>query len=596
VVEYYDDVGSRLEAYKREGFQRLLKRVERGDIDWVAVECLDRFGVRSSAELGKFICHLQDHNVKLYCISEGLEATSDDAFTTLTTTISGLRSTDELKSRAHRSLKGRLKSFRNGTHSGGQCPYGFALSCTDTLGVELWRLEMIGPNQRVQVLPDGQKREFNGPRNSPRKNEAETLRLVPSLYSERQEWVHKCFTWWCNEDISYRAIATRLNDLGVDALNGKGWSGPRVQVLLSQPAYVVGACVGNKRGQGKVLGWKDGQEVGVERVAGRTGRTVKRDPSDYVWPDEPGTGIVDPEVWDAAQRKLNSKPNRAKTSRNPDAYLSSLLICDGCNCKLVGHHKKNRLTYICASHRAYKTACNCGINRVAHTFIEKLLLDKYFEEAELKLNLINQDPINALRSLQLMAWSRSRDYLGTLREMEQCLREAGVLITMEIDGQDYDCADIRAEYRSLHQARQEAQAAQIQVKEEELRGLVRNLGKLSSDLAIELAQQEVERLGQELDELKRVAQPLDEQLDAHRQAIRDALDRVRKGREALAGAEPRQKAEAIRKVVRAVRLAFEKVPGAGPHEATTRLVRVVIVPLEGDDLTIVPSESPACPA
>src|SRR5262245_29046728 len=57
VAEWFMDVGSRLEAYKREGFQALLKRVTRGDIDWVVVEALDRFGCRSPAQMGAFITH-----------------------------------------------------------------------------------------------------------------------------------------------------------------------------------------------------------------------------------------------------------------------------------------------------------------------------------------------------------------------------------------------------------------------------------------------------------------------------------------------------------------------------------------------------------
>jgi DNA invertase Pin-like site-specific DNA recombinase len=181
VVEWFMDTGSRLEAYKREGFQALLKWVTQGDIDWVAVECLDRFGVRSGAELGKFICHLQDNNVRLFAISAGLELTSDDAYTQVVATVGGLRSTDDLRSRAHRALKGRAKAFRQGRFSGGPVPYGFDKACLDLMGVELWRIVMLGPHNGVQVFPDGRRVEFSGKDSRPTKTKQQRFELVPSL-------------------------------------------------------------------------------------------------------------------------------------------------------------------------------------------------------------------------------------------------------------------------------------------------------------------------------------------------------------------------------------------------------------------------------
>src|SRR5262249_19849496 len=125
--------------------------------------------------------------------------------------------------------------------------------------------------------------------------------------------------------------------------------------------------------------------------------------------------------------------------------------------------------------------------------------------------------------------------------------------------------------------------------------------RMTSDLAIRMAEQEVERLGRELDGLRQATVNLDERLDELRAAIRDTTDRVRTTREALAGAEGRQKAEAVRKVIRRVRLHFEAVADgpAGPacqtagcqlrhncQDPTSRLMTATIEPLEGDALTL----------
>jgi DNA invertase Pin-like site-specific DNA recombinase len=598
VVEWYMDVGSRLEAYRREGFQALLKRVTRGDIDWIAVECLDRFGVRSAAELGKFVCHLQDCGVKLYAISEGLEITSDDAFTALTTTIGTLRSTDELRARAHRSLKGRLARFRAGEHGGGLPPYGFDVACIDRFGVEVWRLAYIRLDQRVQIFPDGRRVPFDGPRNTPKKNLGETLRYVPSVFTERAEWLRQIFQWWVGEDIPHKGIATRLNNLKVDAVNGKGWSGSRIKKILENPCYAVGCQVGNKSAKGKVLGWSGGEEVKAKLVGGKTGRYTRRAQSDYVYPSGDYEPLIAPELWASAQAKNAALPARPRAPRNPELWLAGLVVCAGCGSKMTGlTHRQGRwkICLCCSHHRHYGAASACKLNRVPHSLVERLL-ERYLEEAGVKLDTIlgTADPAGALRSLHLEVWSRQRDYLGTLAEMVRALHEAGIETEAEIDGAAYETCDVKAEYRRLREARQAALAADIQAKEDELRGFVRNIPKLTSDVAIKMAEEEMLRLGGEIEALKQAARPLDERAAELREAIRLAIQQYQRARDALAGAAPRQKSEAVRGLVRSIRLHFEAIPNGKHGQATSRLVRAEIIPVEGDRaLVLVPDETPA---
>jgi hypothetical protein len=101
-------------------------------------------------------------------------------------------------------------------------------------------------------------------------------------------------------------------------------------------------------------------------------------------------------------------------------------------------------------------------------------------------------------------------------------------------------------------------------------------------VAIRLAEEEVERLQQELDALRASTLALDERADELRDAIRKASQRLWEAREALTGAEGRAKSEAVRKVIKAIRLTFEPTENPGPGEPTSRLVKVVVEPLEGD--------------
>src|SRR5262249_38562146 len=87
--------------------------------------------------------------------------------------------------------------------------------------------------------------------------------------------------------------------------------------------------------------------------------------------------------------------------------------------------------------------------------------------------------------------------------------------------------------------------------------------------------------------------------DELRQAITASSLRLRTAREALRGTETRKKGEAVRKVVKAIHCHFEQVENPGQNEPTSRLVRGVIEPLEGDGLEVRDregaKESPACP-
>lgn len=79
VERWYEDIGSRDVAYKRADFQRLLKDVENGQIDWIIVYSKDRFGTKNSYEFGRFANHLQEHDCHLWSVSQGCLTADDDS-------------------------------------------------------------------------------------------------------------------------------------------------------------------------------------------------------------------------------------------------------------------------------------------------------------------------------------------------------------------------------------------------------------------------------------------------------------------------------------------------------------------------------------
>src|SRR5688572_28974613 len=63
---YKDEGWARDTADKRPDFQRLLKAAQRGDIQWIVVDKLDRFGTKNPRKLVRYIDDLIDWGCKLY--------------------------------------------------------------------------------------------------------------------------------------------------------------------------------------------------------------------------------------------------------------------------------------------------------------------------------------------------------------------------------------------------------------------------------------------------------------------------------------------------------------------------------------------------
>src|SRR5688572_1474095 len=77
----FEDKESRDRSEKRADFQRLLTDVKAGQIQWVVVEDLDRFGVKNAYELLHYIHELRKNGCQLWsvaeddCISDGDDRT-----------------------------------------------------------------------------------------------------------------------------------------------------------------------------------------------------------------------------------------------------------------------------------------------------------------------------------------------------------------------------------------------------------------------------------------------------------------------------------------------------------------------------------------
>jgi DNA invertase Pin-like site-specific DNA recombinase len=603
VYLWLEDGGSRDIAYRRPQFQQLLRLVEEDRVGFVVVDAQDRFGTANNWELGKFICHLREHNCELWSVSQGL-LSSDDAFTSLMAAVGSVQSRHEQLDKAQRSIRGKVAQARAGTWTGGVPPFGFDVICCGSDGKEKWRVYYEERFKRVQIWPDGRRERFDGEGNFPgRASRSDVLRLAPSCNAERVAMAAKIFRWYATEAISLRGLCHRLNSLRVDPVIGKAWYTSRLGPMLKNPAYLVGAVVYNKNGHGRHLEWLDGEYKRVPRINDRAKAGRKRSPDQFIYPDQASTGIVSLEIFDKVQSKLRGVNRPVPAPKNRELWLAGLLYCGHCDGtgpsggRMIGWHQKSDKTcpysYTCPSYRQYgpANATGCRLHRVNAKVIERLL-ERYLEEAGEGLEALlaasaSADDEGILVGLAEQQEGKQWEYIRDLTRLWQEVKATGA---KPPDGEPWAAASLCAAYRSQAAQRRAQMAQQLTAKEAEMDRLVDQFAGLQNAVAKERANQRMEALGAEILAMREQAQPLDAKVRALREDLKRLEKTMAEAREALLGDGNRRKAAAVRAVIRRIICRF-RYAQAGSQKRSI-LTEVRIEPVEGQDKTFVVDGGP----
>lgn len=582
---WLEDVGSRDQAYKRADFQRLMGMVEDGKVDWIVVDALDRLGVRGVYELGRIVCTLQENDVQLVSISEGV-LTDEDMTTEIFATIASARSRDEQVQRSSRSIRGKIDAVKRGEFQGGNPPFGFDVLCVDAQGKEKWRVVYEGHYQRVKITPDGMRVQYDGKDNFPVREHGETLRLVPSIITQRIETVRNIFKWYATEAISLRGICTRLNEMGIDPVFGKGWYSSKLRPLLENPVYVDGVASWNKVGHGRFLEFVDGGLQKVERSKGRVKAGRVRDSSDHITSDTPGEGLISQETWDLVQAKLKGIITPPKAPKNPQLWLAGFLYCAHCGKPMHAWHSKKEkaCSYTCGSYRLMgkSNPYGCRLHRTQQKVIERLI-DRYLAETESSLDLSlnpKTDEDSLVQMLEEDSDSRRMEFLQGVVSLWKAVRGAGATPP---SGKPWTVTTLKEAYTEASSGASESQRAELQAKEAEFNTLVEQFKHLKSQRAIDRANEEMLKLEEVINALEGSLKPV-EDLGERVECLRDELvglqERINSARETLEKARPRQKAQALSKVISRIELHYEHRQ-AGSQDRSI-LDRVVIIPVLGD--------------
>lgn len=191
---------------------------------------------------------------------------------------------------------------------------------------------------------------------------------------ENAELVRMIFNWVVKDGIGLGTVATRLTEMGIKSpRKGGAWNRATISKIISNEHY-LGRIVFNRMKQVTVI--EDGEKV-IKRVL-QSDEDIIRVPGRH-------PAIVDPDIWEAAQRQTLPTPRVKKELflKNP---LSMLVRCGKCGA-IMNHRVSTRTEYRyeCRKHKpkCYKSVKVSELNEALIMALEES------ELPALKLKLSN---------------------------------------------------------------------------------------------------------------------------------------------------------------------------------------------------------------
>jgi DNA invertase Pin-like site-specific DNA recombinase len=586
----------------RENFQQMISDAEGGQWDWIVVDSQERFGSGQKA-FNFYLYRLELAGCELWSVSDGNLSGEDDG-TIFLATVNNQTGTRELRKNGERQVSRKRILAAQGEWQGGYVPYGADVVCVGPDGREKFRVVIIkmvpkkGVWHRVRVWPDGRQERFDGEAVFPVKEQTDRFYLAPSIIGERVETARDLFDLFSSGAWTQRGLCKRLNARGIDPVYGEGWYSSRLGPLLRNPFYYIGQTVWGKKSHGKNSWYVGGEYVIPPKVRGKAKTGRKNDQADWVFPEEgrgvPSVAIVDKATWEAVQEKLKPGINRKRGLRDPNLWLSGLLVCARCGEPMDGWGA-NPPTYVCRTYRRYGASnkTGCRLHRVRQSLLE-CLVSRYLEDLgpQVKSMLESREDPSLVRELHQRLAAKEGELFDVFGQMKAFVEGREVIV----NGHGIDQLNgILGLYQALFEQDRGGIETELAAKEAELAGLVKKFEAIpeAATAAHELFTKRLVAADAEVRELRDKLAPLTNRLEAvYADLARlDAdLDEVR---ESLPGDNARRKAEALRRVLKAIRLSFRHFEYRchdRRSKAETRprstLESVEFIPLVGEPATL----------
>lgn len=175
--------------------------------------------------------------------------------------------------------------------------------------------------------------------------------------------VRLMFDWYVKEDLSLGAIARRLDAYGYKAPQGEQWSRRSLREMLLNIHYI-----------GKVK-YNERQSVTLIEEGERVQKMTKRPEEEIIIAEGLHDGIVDPELFAAAQVRLKNTPRNSSEDKLVNV-LAGVLVCSKCErVMIIRSSKIARTRYMCP-HKP-----QCQKSAIADDVLEAVIVA--LEQAEL---------------------------------------------------------------------------------------------------------------------------------------------------------------------------------------------------------------------
>ncbi|MED4163552.1 recombinase family protein [Halalkalibacterium halodurans] len=363
---YMDDgsSGFKTTLLQREPMKAMLDDIDKGLIDTVFFKGISRFA-RDSGESITTAKKLNYKGVRVISLEENYDSFRDEP---TMFQIHAVLAEQESRKTSIRVSLGNKQKARNGDWPGTTPPIG--LTKVKHLKDEELKKHLLASGRRPHSLhPD-----------------------------EYAPMVRKIFEMYLLDNLGRKRIVSKINDLGYRTRDGKFFKEKHVVDILSNEAYIGNIVYGKTR-------YDYVEDEGKNK---KIQRTVKIDEVDWVRTENAHPAIIEKEVFEAVQKKIqeNKKtfahPKKFNAAKHP---LTGLLKCGKCGGNMICQKRTNKKKdgtrieyryYVCSTyHQQGRNACPQANINADHleedisNFIEKKL--SVFEDIDVSKRVQEKD-------------------------------------------------------------------------------------------------------------------------------------------------------------------------------------------------------------
>ncbi len=369
----------------RDGFQKMMRQVERGRIDKIIVYRLDRIS-RSLSDFVDILNTLKQYNVKFISSQESFDTSSP--YGEMIVKLLMVFAEFERQSIIERVTQSYAHRSELGFYMGGRKPYGFDLE------------PAVINNVKTKKL-------------SPIPEEIEHIRYIYEAYAV--------------QNVTLGRLLKNLTENGIKPLSGGGWTTAKLSTIIKNPIYVKAdnsVYEYFQRFNTQIISPPESFD-GIHgiQVYGKTKHAANNlDWSDIKVVVMSHEGVIDSDTWIKCQQKLAKNKQIRNSVSNKTSWLGGKIICSLCGRTMTTIKGKTgsgkiRRYFICTGKSHFKDCKGTKVTNYAES-----LEDMVYNEISEKLATLKSVKIPERKSLNPEA-NELRNKLKNIELAEQKLTD-----------------------------------------------------------------------------------------------------------------------------------------------------------------------------